>query len=105
VSTSRSWRRQAFPSRESWGVRDIRAEYVGPNEVLSGMHVQVLPDLVLVEEIRIADEVRQRVGKISDAGYCRSRSTRRLPRRKEAIEGPSSPAERLDGLLVLGARR
>jgi divalent metal cation (Fe/Co/Zn/Cd) transporter len=83
------------------GVSDIRAEYVGPNEVLSGMHVQVPPDLVLVEAIRIADEVRQRVGKISDAGSAWSRSTRRcLPRRKEAIEGPSSPAERSDGLLA-----
>jgi cation diffusion facilitator family transporter len=61
------------------GVRDIRAEYVGPNEVLSGMHVQVPPDLVLVEAIRIADEVRQRVGKISDAGYCMVQVDAALP--------------------------
>jgi hypothetical protein len=65
------------------------------------MYVQVPPDLVLVEAIRIADEVRQRVGKISDAGYCMVQVDAALPSSaKEAIEGPSSPAERLDGLLA-----
>jgi cation diffusion facilitator family transporter len=52
------------------GVRDLRAEYVGPGVVHAGMHIEVRGDLSVEEANRIAGEVRLRVHEGPDPGYC-----------------------------------
>lgn len=51
-------------------VRDLRAEYVGPDTVHAGMVVGVRPGLAVEESSQIADEVHRRVHKDAHAGYC-----------------------------------
>ena len=52
------------------GVRDLRAEYVGPDTVHAGMVVEVQPGLAVEEASRIADEVHRRVHEDTRSGYC-----------------------------------
>lgn len=52
------------------GVRDLRAEYVGPDAVHAGMVVEVLPGLAVEDASRIADEVHRRVHEDTHSGYC-----------------------------------
>ncbi|HEX8966249.1 MAG TPA: cation diffusion facilitator family transporter [Chloroflexota bacterium] len=52
------------------GVHELRAEYIGPDTVHAGMHVEVRPDLSIGEADQIAEEVRRRVHASSDTGYC-----------------------------------
>jgi cation diffusion facilitator family transporter len=52
------------------GVRDLRAEYVGPDAVHAGMHIEVRRGLPIEEADRIAEEVRQLVHQGTDSGYC-----------------------------------
>lgn len=51
-------------------VRDLRAEYVGPDTVHAGLRVEVAPDLPLAEAARIAREIEDRVHEGTPAGYC-----------------------------------
>lgn len=52
------------------GVRDLVAEYVGPEIVHAGMHLQIRPGMSVEEASRVADEVRRRVHDGADTGYC-----------------------------------
>ena len=51
-------------------VRDLRAEYVGPDTVHAGLRVEVARDLPVGEAARIAREIETRVHEGSPAGYC-----------------------------------
>ena len=52
------------------GVRDLRAEYVGPDMVHAGLRIEVAGGLTVAEGARIAAEVDRRVHAASPAGYC-----------------------------------
>lgn len=51
-------------------VRDLRAEYVGPDTVHAGLRVEVAPDLPVAEAGQIAREIETRVHKGAHVGYC-----------------------------------
>lgn len=51
-------------------VRDLRAEYVGPDTVHAGMVIEVPAGFTVAEGSRIADEVHQRVHDASHTGFC-----------------------------------
>lgn len=51
-------------------VRDLKAEYVGPDEVHAGMRLAVRRGTPVEEAGRITDEVRRRVGEEAGCGYC-----------------------------------
>lgn len=51
-------------------VRDLRAEYVGPETVHAGLRIVVDPVLTVTEGARIVDEVHRRVHEGTHAGYC-----------------------------------
>lgn len=52
------------------GVHDLRAEYIGPDTVHAGLHIEVQPGLPIEEAERIAEEVRQQVHQGTDSGFC-----------------------------------
>lgn len=52
------------------GVHDVRAEYVGPDAVHAGLHVEVSEQMSLREANTIAEEVRRRLHDGADVGYC-----------------------------------
>lgn len=52
------------------GVHDYRAEYVGPDVVHAGLHIEVARGLPIEEADRIAQDVMQRIHGATDAGYC-----------------------------------
>jgi cation diffusion facilitator family transporter len=52
------------------GVRDLRAEYVGPDTVHAGMIVVLAPEVTVREADRIATEVHRSVHDQAHAGYC-----------------------------------
>ena len=52
------------------GVHDVRAEYVGPDVVHAGLHIEVQRGTPIEEADRIAQEVKQRVHGSVDAGFC-----------------------------------
>lgn len=52
------------------GIHELRAEYIGPETVRAGMHIEVEPGLSIVEADRIAEEVRQRVHRDTGCRYC-----------------------------------
>jgi cation diffusion facilitator family transporter len=52
------------------GVRDLRAEYVGPDVVHAGMRIEVPRGLVIEEAARVAEEVHRRVHRDTHSGYC-----------------------------------
>lgn len=51
-------------------VRELRAEYVGPDVVHAGLHLVVPRDLTVEEAHRIAEEVRARIHKETEGHYC-----------------------------------
>ena len=51
-------------------VHDLRAEYVGPDTVHAGLHIEVAPGTPIEEADRIAEEVAQRVHHGLNSGYC-----------------------------------
>jgi cation diffusion facilitator family transporter len=52
-------------------VRDVRAEYVGPEAVHAGLRIEVQPSLPVEEAARIAHEVHRRVHSSTiHSGYC-----------------------------------
>ena len=51
-------------------VRDLRAEYVGPDQVHAGLKIGLAPELPVQEATRIADEVHRRVHQGMHTGYC-----------------------------------
>lgn len=52
------------------GVHDLRAEYIGPDTVHLGMHIEVSRGLPIEEADRIAEEVREKVHESVSGGYC-----------------------------------
>ncbi len=52
------------------GIHDLRAEYIGPEAVHVGMHIEVPRGLPIEEADRIAEEVRVRVHQIIEGRYC-----------------------------------
>lgn len=52
------------------GVHDVRAEYIGPDTVHAGMHVEVRRGTPIEEADRIAEEVRERIHQGADSSYC-----------------------------------
>jgi cation diffusion facilitator family transporter len=51
-------------------VRDLRAEYVGPDAVHAGLRVEVARHLPVAEAAQIAREIEARVHEGAHAGYC-----------------------------------
>lgn len=52
------------------GVHDLRAEYIGPDTVHVGMHIDVQKGMPIEEADRIAEEVREKVHQELKGGYC-----------------------------------
>jgi cation diffusion facilitator family transporter len=52
------------------GVHDLRAEYIGPDTVHAGMHIEVQRGLPIEQANSIAEEVLQRLHHDADSGYC-----------------------------------
>jgi cation diffusion facilitator family transporter len=52
------------------GVHDLRAEYVGPEIVHAGIHIEVESGLTIEEANHIADEVDRRIHQGEPSGYC-----------------------------------
>ena len=52
------------------GVHDLRAEYIGPEIVHAGMHIEVQSGLSIDEANQIAEEVDLRIHKGVHSGYC-----------------------------------
>ena len=52
------------------GVHDLRAEFIGPETVHAGLHIEVQPGLSIEEANRIADEVDRRLHTEANSGYC-----------------------------------
>jgi divalent metal cation (Fe/Co/Zn/Cd) transporter len=52
------------------GIHDLRAEYVGPDTVHAGMHIEVQSGLTIDEANQIAEEVDRRIHQGSHSGYC-----------------------------------
>lgn len=69
------------------GVHDIRAEYVGPDSVHAGMHLELAAETSVSDADRIAQEVLRRIHDEAEAGYCVIRTEPAAP--SAAInEGP-----------------
>lgn len=52
------------------GVHELRAEYIGPDTVHAGMHIEVPRGLPIEEADRIAEEVHKRVRQATGCRYC-----------------------------------
>lgn len=52
------------------GVHDLRAEYIGPDTIHAGMHIEVQTELTIKEANQIAEEVDRRVHQEVKPGYC-----------------------------------
>jgi len=52
------------------GVHDLKAEYVGPNVVHTGFHIEVAKGTPIEEADRIAEEVNQRVSRETGCQHC-----------------------------------
>jgi cation diffusion facilitator family transporter len=51
-------------------IHELRAEYIGPETVHSGMHIVVERGILIEKADEIADEVRRRVHKVIGCQYC-----------------------------------
>jgi len=52
------------------GVHDLKAEYVGPNLVHTGFHIEVARGTLIEEADRIAEEVKERVSRETSCQHC-----------------------------------
>lgn len=52
------------------GVHDLKAEYVGPNMVHTGFHIEVAKGTTIEEADRIAEEVHKKVSRETGCKYC-----------------------------------
>ena len=71
------------------GVRDLRAEYVGPDTVHAGMIIELAPEETVREADRIAAEVHRSVHDQAHAGYCFVQ----VAPRPDAAQGGPGPAQ------------
>ena len=51
------------------GVHDLRAEYIGPDTIHAGLHIEVQRGLPIEEAECIAEAVHERIHKGTDLGY------------------------------------
>jgi len=69
------------------GVHDLRAEYVGPNVVHAGFHIEVAKGTPIEEADRIAEEVKEKVSRETGCQHCvihvdpANKSTKQNPKR------------------------
>lgn len=52
------------------GIHDLRAEYIGPDLVHAGLHIEVQQGTPVEETDRIAEEVQRRLHEGGEPGYC-----------------------------------
>lgn len=52
------------------GVHDVRAEYIGPDTIHAGLHLEVPPQTPVGDADRVAAELRRRLHERGDPGYC-----------------------------------
>jgi len=52
------------------GIHDLKAEYVGPNVVHTGFHIEVARDTPIEDAARIAHEVEKRVSRETGCQHC-----------------------------------
>jgi len=52
------------------GVHDLRAEYIGPDVVHAGMHIEVARGTPVEDADRIAEEVEKRIHAGTEPGFC-----------------------------------
>lgn len=52
------------------GVHDVRAEYIGPDTVHAGLHIEVAAGTTIEEADRISHEVEQKIHGELSTGYC-----------------------------------
>jgi cation diffusion facilitator family transporter len=67
------------------GVHDLRAEYIGPDLVHAGLHIEIPRRTPIEEADRIAEEVERRIHDGSQAGFC-TIHVDPLPQEKEASD-------------------
>jgi cation diffusion facilitator family transporter len=73
------------------GVQDVRAEYVGPEKIHAGLHVEVAPGTSVEEADRIASQVHDLIHQDTEAGYCFIQVD------PASVDGPGSPRTREPG--------
>lgn len=52
------------------GVHDLRAEYIGPDVVHAGLHIEVQRGTPIEDADRISEEVQKRIHADMDTGFC-----------------------------------
>lgn len=52
------------------GIHDLKAEYITPNVVHTGFHIEVAKGTPIEEADRIAHSVQEKVGKETGCRYC-----------------------------------
>lgn len=52
------------------GVHDLKAEFVGPNIVHAGFHIEIARGTTVEEADRIAEEIQAKIGKEAGCQYC-----------------------------------
>lgn len=52
------------------GVHDLKAEYIGPNVVHTGFHIEVAKGTPIEEADRIAEEVQKKVSHETGCQHC-----------------------------------
>jgi cation diffusion facilitator family transporter len=72
------------------GIHELRAEYIGPDTVRAGMHIQVQRGLPIEEADRIADEVREKVHQATGCRYCTIHMDPVPPEAIRSIEPPAT---------------
>jgi cation diffusion facilitator family transporter len=52
------------------GVHDLKAEYVGPNVIHAGFHIEVAKNTPIEEADRIAEEVKEKISRKTSCRHC-----------------------------------
>jgi cation diffusion facilitator family transporter len=52
------------------GVHDLKAEYVGPNVIHAGFHIEVAKNTPIEEADRIAEEVKEKISRKTSCQHC-----------------------------------
>jgi len=51
-------------------VHDLKAEYIGPNVIHTGFHIEVAKDMSIEEADRIAEEVKEKISRETGCQHC-----------------------------------
>ncbi len=76
------------------GIHDLRAEYVGPETVHTGMHIEVGRGLSVEEADRSSREVHKKVHKAVGCSYCVIHVDPASPRDQYLLQGQGAEDER-----------